>query len=280
MRPTQGAEQRLIWIQQARAGAGGEHGVGAGAQQEHALHRGDGLVHRPGRGERAPVAALARLRAAVLGDLRERMVLGQHQPGIGLVVAQHDVEARLEPLDQVGLEQQRLGLGVGGDDLHRRRSRDTMRRSRSGRRRELGVGGDALLQAARLADVERVALGIEHAVDAGAGRHGGQRRLDGGGARGGRCRGWLRGRWGVRQLVRFAHGIRWAGVGAGCRMRAPPAMAACVAGVISGGSGSLQGRRPRAGSSGHKSCSRFDTLRGRAPSCPLPQRHRDLTGPF
>ena len=55
----------------------------------------------------------------MLGDLRERMVLGQHQPRIGFVVAQHDVEARLQALDEVGLEQQRLGLGMGGDDLHR-----------------------------------------------------------------------------------------------------------------------------------------------------------------
>ena len=43
---------------------------------------------------------------------------------------------------------------------------DTMRRSRSGRRAELGVGGHPLLQVARLADIQRVALGIEHAVDA------------------------------------------------------------------------------------------------------------------
>ena len=51
---------------------------------------------------------------------------------------------------------------------------------------DLGVGGDPLLQAARLADVQRVALGIEHPIDAGVGRHGGQRRLDRGDAGPGR----------------------------------------------------------------------------------------------
>ena len=177
MRPTQGAEQRRIWIQQAGPRAVGEHRVGAGAQQEHPLHGGDRLVHRPGGGERSPVAALAELRAAMLGDLRERVVLGQHQPGVGLVVAQDDVEARLEALDQVGFEQQRLGLGVGGDHLHRDGFVDHPPQPFV-EAAELGVGGDPLLQAARLADVEGVALGIEHAIDARARRHGGQRLLD------------------------------------------------------------------------------------------------------
>ncbi len=143
-------------IQQAGAAAIGEHRVGAGAQQEHALHRRHRLVHRPGGGERAEIAALARPRAAMLRDLRERVVLGQHQPRVALVVAQDDVEARLQALDQVGLEQQRLGLGMGGDDLHRRRLGDhppqPLRQARG-----LGVGRDPLLQRPRLADVERLA---------------------------------------------------------------------------------------------------------------------------
>ena len=117
--PDAGRRAAADLVQQAGPGAVGEHRVGAGAQQEHPLHRGDRLVHRPGGGERPPVAALAQLRAAMLGDLRERVVLGQHQPGVRLVVPQDDVEARLQALDQVGLEQQRLGLGVGGDHLHR-----------------------------------------------------------------------------------------------------------------------------------------------------------------
>jgi hypothetical protein len=57
----------------------------------------------------------------VLGDLRERVVAGQQDVGEGLVVAQQHVEARPQALDQVDLEQQRLDLGVGRDDLDRRR---------------------------------------------------------------------------------------------------------------------------------------------------------------
>ena len=43
-----GSGAALDLVQQAGASAGGEHTVGAGAQQEHALHRGHGLIDRPG----------------------------------------------------------------------------------------------------------------------------------------------------------------------------------------------------------------------------------------
>ena len=39
--------------------------------------------------------------------------------GERFVVAQRDVEARPQPLDQVGFEQQRLGLGAGNDEFER-----------------------------------------------------------------------------------------------------------------------------------------------------------------
>ena len=115
----------------------------------------------------------------MLGNLRKRMILGQNQPGIGLVVAQHDVEARLQLLDQVGFQQQRFGFGVGGDDFHRHGFRhhaaQTFRQAA-----DLGVGMDPAFQAARLADVQRVALRIQHAIDPRVGGHGLQRRLDNG----------------------------------------------------------------------------------------------------
>ncbi len=248
--PDAGGRAAADLEQQAGPGAGGEHRVGAGSQQEHALHGGDRLVHRPGRGERPPIAALAGLRAAMLGDLRIWMVLGQHQPGVGFVVAQNDVVVRLEALDQVGLEQQRLGLGVGGDDLHGRGQRHHA--AQAFRQADgLGVGGDALLQAARLADVQRLALGIEHAVDAGAGRHGFHRRLDDGGAprgrrggrqggrrrrwRGGSRRGRRDGRCVGRRLVRFAHDRKLAGVGAECRTPARAAIEGGGVGLAQGG---------------------------------------------
>jgi hypothetical protein len=43
---------------------------------------------------------------------------------------------------------------------------------------DLGIGDDALLQRARLAHIEGIALGIEHPVDAGREREGGQGSLD------------------------------------------------------------------------------------------------------
>ena len=43
---------------------------------------------------------------------------------------------------------------------------------------DLGVVGDALLEVACLADIERLAAGIEHPVDARALRHGRERALD------------------------------------------------------------------------------------------------------
>ena len=103
----------------------------------------------------------------MLQDLREGMVAGDEDEGEGLVVPEHHVVARLEPLDEIGFEQQSLGLGGRGDELHARRVGDH--------------GGDAivvascprialhaLLQPARLADIEHLAGGIDHAVDAGA----------------------------------------------------------------------------------------------------------------
>jgi len=138
----------------------------------------------------------------VLGDLREGMVLGQHQPGIGLVVAQDDVEARLQPLDEVGLQQQRLGLGMGGHDLHgdgvvHHPPQPFVQAAC------LGVGIDALLEAFRLSDIQRLPARIEHAIHAGAGRHGQQRLLDHGDALGG-GRGCRAGEGDAARIGRYA----------------------------------------------------------------------------
>ena len=163
-----GARRRaaLDLMQQARPRAAFEKAVRAGAQQERALQRRDGAVDRPHRGERPVIAALARARAAVLEDLRRPMVRGDDDVGKRLVVAQQHVEARPQPLDQVGFEQQRLGLGRGGDELHRRGRRDHPFDAGvvPGRPR---VGRDPLLDVLRLADVEHLAGRIEHAIDAG-----------------------------------------------------------------------------------------------------------------
>ena len=74
-------------------------------------------------------------------------------------------------LDEVELEQQRLGIGVGDGDFHARGLRDQRLHLRLHVAR-LKVGSDPALEIARLADVENLALRIEHAVNAGTARQG------------------------------------------------------------------------------------------------------------
>ncbi|MNR14951.1 hypothetical protein D3C85_1314530 [compost metagenome] len=100
--------------------------------------------------------------AAEIGQLREG-VPGHHQVGIGLVVAEQDVVLGGQRLDQVVFQDQRFRLaahhgGVDGGDLahHQLDARTVVRL--------LEVGADALLQVDGLADVQHVAVGIEHAV--------------------------------------------------------------------------------------------------------------------
>ena len=54
----------------------------------------------------------------MLQQLRKGMILAQQDVGKALVVAIGDIVARLEPLDQVGFQQQRFGLRRGGDEQH------------------------------------------------------------------------------------------------------------------------------------------------------------------
>jgi hypothetical protein len=53
----------------------------------------------------------------MLRDLRRRMVLRNQDVGERLVVAQQDIVARRQALDEIALEQQRLDLGVCGYHL-------------------------------------------------------------------------------------------------------------------------------------------------------------------
>ena len=117
------------------------------------------------------------------------MVAGEQNIGKRLVVAHQDVEARLHLLDEIGFEQQRLGLGRGRDEDHRGGERDHPRDA-VGVAGEPRIAGDALADAARLADIEHLAVGAEHAVDAGAGGRIAQMAADDRDAalqRGGRC---------------------------------------------------------------------------------------------
>ena len=72
-------------------------------------------------------------------------------------------------LDEIELEQQRFGIRVGDGHFHARGLRD--QRLHLGLHvARLKVGPDPALQIARLADVENLALRIEHAVNAGTAR--------------------------------------------------------------------------------------------------------------
>ena len=163
------ARAALDLVQQARPRAVREHRVLAGAQVEHLLDQLDRVLHRPGGRERAEVAMLLVDRAAVVGDAWEAMRLDL-EIRIALVVDEADVEARRERLDQVVLEEERLGLGAHHRRLHARDARHHV----AGPDRALAAGvtlgevaGDALLQVARLADVENAVVGVEEAIHAG-----------------------------------------------------------------------------------------------------------------
>jgi hypothetical protein len=165
-------------VEQAGPRAAFEEAVGAGADQERALQRRDGAVDRAGRGKRTEIAPGPRLRAAMFQDLRRPMVSGDQDIGKRFVVAQLHVEARPELLDQIGFEQQRLCLRRRRDDLDIHGRRDHAQDARRQWRVGACVGGQPLADVLRLADIEHVAGGVEHAVDAGRGRGQQHRILD------------------------------------------------------------------------------------------------------
>ncbi len=60
----------------------------------------------------------------MLGELGRLVVGGDKDIGEALVVAQQHVEARLQALDHVGFEKERLGLRLGAHEFHADRGRD------------------------------------------------------------------------------------------------------------------------------------------------------------
>ena len=143
--------------------------VRAGTQQEGALQGVQRAVDRAGIREGAEIIAVAPVRAAMFRDLGRGMVAGDEDEGEGLVVPHQHVEARLQLLDEIGLEQQRLGLGAGRDEDHVGGQRDHPPEA-VGVPLPAQVAGDALAHALRLADIEHRAVGADHPVDAGAER--------------------------------------------------------------------------------------------------------------
>ena len=166
-----GRRAALDLIEQAGPRAALEHGIRAGAQQERPLQHVDGAVDSAGRGERPEVVALAVARAAMLEDLR-RLVLARDQDvGEGLVVPEQHVVAGPEALDEVGFQQQRLGLRAHRHELHRGGGRDHAGDA-VGVVAGTRVARHAGLQTARLADIDDGAAGVDHAIDPGRARQG------------------------------------------------------------------------------------------------------------
>ena len=161
-----GRAAALDLMQEAGPRAVREHRVRTRPKQEGLLQDAQRLVDRPRRSKRAEIVPLSAMGAAVLEHPRESMVAGEQDRRKRFVVAQQNVVARLEALDQVRLEQERLGLGVGDDKFHRRRLRHyTARAHRLARQPR--VAGDPLLQAFCLAHVEDFAAGVDHPIDSG-----------------------------------------------------------------------------------------------------------------
>ncbi len=161
-------------VQQARPRAVVEDGVLAGPQLEYLLQDLHALAHRMRARERAEVLVALVGRAAVVRHARIAM-RRQLQQRIRLVVAEQDVVARRQCLDQVVLEQQRLGLAAD----HRGVDAGDARHHHRDARRQLGlveIARDALLQVARLADIEHAAGRVVIAVDAGKSRQRGDHR--------------------------------------------------------------------------------------------------------
>ncbi len=161
-----GRRAALDLVQHAGAGAGLIDAVRTGPQQEGLLQRVQRVVDGPGRGEGAEIVAGNRMGAAMLADLGRAVVAADHQLGEGLVVAQQDVEARLQLLDEVRFEQQGLGLGRRDHQLHRAGQADHQADA-LGVETPLRVLDHPLLQRLGLADVEAGAVLAVHAIDAG-----------------------------------------------------------------------------------------------------------------
>jgi hypothetical protein len=133
-------------------------------QQEDLLQLVECPVDRACAREGTEILALLLLRAPVFLDLRKPVRAADQDVGEAFVVAQKHVVLRLELLDEVLLQQQRLGFRPRRQEHHRRGFPDHPGDARavSG---GLGVGRHPLFQRPRLADIEHSALRIEHAID-------------------------------------------------------------------------------------------------------------------
>ncbi len=123
------------------------------------------VVDRAGAGEGAEIIAFGLAGSAMLDQLRALMLAPDQDVGKALVVAQQDVEARFQALDQVRFQQQRFGLGAREDELHGSRQRDHQGDA-IGVAAGLGIARHPVLELFRLAHIKDFAVRAIHAVDA------------------------------------------------------------------------------------------------------------------
>ena len=140
--------------------------IGAGPQKKGTLESIDRAAYGTSGSKRTEIIALAGSCAAMFEDARCPVIAGQKNVRKRLIVAQQHVEARTQSLDKIGLEQQSFGFCAGNDEFHHRRLTDhphnAIRMGYAAR-----IIGDAFLEIARLADIEHIAIAVEHAIDAG-----------------------------------------------------------------------------------------------------------------
>ena len=155
----------LDLIFQTGAGTIVEDGVLALAHREDLLQQVQGLADGVAADEGTEEAILALGGAAMKGQARKGVGHRQADVGVALVVTQQDVEARLQGLDEIVLQQQGLALGAGHGDLdvpdegHHDLDAPVVGPAE--------IAGDAALEVLGLADVEHFASAIQHAVDPG-----------------------------------------------------------------------------------------------------------------
>ena len=138
----------------------------AGAVRKDLVERLERRAHRPRRRVRAEVADAAPVALAGEHDARVLVTDRDRDVGVALVVSQPDVERRLEALDVVLLEQQRLGLGRGHDRLDAHDARHELE-CLAIDRVLLQVREHALAQRPRLAHVEHCVVRVMEDVDPG-----------------------------------------------------------------------------------------------------------------
>jgi hypothetical protein len=139
-------------------------GAVARAVHEDLAEQVERLAHALGVAEGAEIRAVPAVLLAREVDARELLVEADPDVGVRLVVAEADVEDRPVALDELLLGEERLGLGLGRDEVDVGDLGHHVGGSAAAGLRE--VAGDALFDRARLADVQDLSLRVSEDVDA------------------------------------------------------------------------------------------------------------------